>query len=340
MFVSSRHPILASFAVLIATACGNKEKPSTPGGVDHEALRDDIVAIQADIRATKSNTEALQADLAPVKTDSAAAKLRLDALKDSLTTLTDETNALRADTGTLKSDTTALKSDTTALKSDTTALKSDATALKSDTTALKESVGTDLHTRLLEVQNSLGALPSGHSIHATLMAARRYSLTCNPATDTWLRSAWPGMTDAEITEACRRDGRWHYLGTMLDIITRSISLPEGMEVGLTTYANSIAPVTVNGWNRGIRLCGSPIAVGDVHIVGGTSFVYQCITFMDNLFTVTHRQVGQTTTESSQRDYTSYSGSNEAGLPCTSTHSTVSCSISQASASYWRIYVRQ
>lgn len=125
------------------------------------------------------------------------------------------------------------------------------------------------------------------------MASRRYSLTCQPNTDTWLRTAWPGMTDAEITEACRRDGR----------------------------------------------CGSPIAVGDVHIVGGPAFVYQCISFMDNLFTVTHRQAGQTTTESSQRDYTNYSGGNEANLPCTSTHVTVPCGVAQAYASSWRIYVR-
>lgn len=312
MLVSSRRTILAPFAVLLATACGRTEKPSTPDGADHEVLRGDIASVQADIRATKSNTEALKADLAPVKEDSAAAKILLGSLQDGLATIQNDASVLRADTGTIKS----------------------------DVMALQESVGTGLHARLSEVQSSMGAPPSGHSLYASFMAARRYSRTCNPSTDTWLRSAWPEMTDAEITEACRRDGRWHYLGTMLDIITQGISLPEGMEVGLNTHISSIAPVTVNGWNRGIRFCRSPIAVGDVHIVGGTSFVYQCITFMDNLFTVTHRQVGQTTTESSQRNYTNYSGSNETGLPCTSTHSSVSCSASQSYASFWRIYVRQ
>ena len=52
------------------------------------------------------------------------------------------------------------------------------------------------------------------------------------------------MSDAEITEACRRDGRWHYLGTMLDVITRAITLPEGTQVGLATYAGNINPATV------------------------------------------------------------------------------------------------
>jgi len=113
-----------------------------------------------------------------------------------------------------------------------------------------------------------------------------------------------------------------------------------MEVGLTSYTSQIVPVTVNGWNRGIRLCTPPIAVGDVDIIGGGSLIHECVALMDNIFAVTHRQVGQTTTEYSRRNYAGYSGGAELTLPCTNGGGYSSCTNTESIASHWKIYVRQ
>jgi hypothetical protein len=358
---SSSQTFLTVLTLLLATACSRTAEPSEPAGAGHEAIRGDVAALKADTAATKSNTEVLKTDVAIVKADSASAKTQLDTLLGSVAAVKDDGSALRADTGTiqaglitlrdgidsLKADTTsiqggvdALEANTSAIADDTMAMRSDVTAMRSDVTALKDSVGTGLSSQLSGVQTSLGTPPSGHSLYTTLMAARRYSKTCNPDTDTWLRSAWPGLSNAEITDACQRDGRWHYLGTMLDFLTGAITLPDAMEVGLTSYSRSIAPVTVNGWDRGTRLCLPPIAVGNGHIVGTTSLIHECVTLMDNRFTVTHRVVDQTTADYSQRDYTGYSGGAETALPCTTGGGWTSCGNNESVASHWQIYVRQ
>ncbi len=182
---------------------------------------------------------------------------------------------------------------------------------------------------------------SSTSLATLLVAARRYSRTCNPNTDSWLRSAWPGLSDVELTEACLRDGRWHYLGTMVDIVTRALTLPAGMEVGVSTYSDQITPVTVNSWTQGTRLCGAPIAVGDTASPTRLSFVHQCVTAVGTSFTVTHNRIdGSNATDVSQRVYTGYTGSNERSLQCFESGTVPTCATNQSLARYWRIYVRQ
>ncbi len=213
----------------------------------------------------------------------------------------------------------SLSTDMATMKSGATALQTAATALQADTTALRSDVT---------------------ALRAQLSAAHRYSETCDPSTDPRLRSAWPGLSDAELTDACLRDGRWHALGTLLDFVMGTLTLPDGMEVGLTSYSRSIAPVTVNGWEQGTRFCLPPIAVGNVTIVGGPALLHECVTFMDNNFTVTHREVGQTTTDYNRHNYTGYSGGSEFDLPCTQGGGYSSCNDKESIASHWQLYVRQ
>ncbi len=319
MLFGPRSRLFAPLAVLLAAACGRTPQQPAPDSTEHEALREAITSVQADTRVTKSNTEILKTDVATVKVDAAAGKTLLEEVLADLATVKGDGSTLRAGTDTIQ---TGL------------------VALGNDVTALKNSVGTSLNTQLSAVESSLGTPPSGSSLYSTFMAARRYSLTCKPGTDTWLRSAWPGMSDPEITEACLRDGRWHYLGSMRDFITGTIRFPKDMELGLTSYSDNISPATVNGWNRGIRLCLPLIAVGDVHIVNGSSLVHECITFMDGRFTATHKLVDQTATEYSQRDYGNYAGGSETNLPCTDSGGLGSCTSNESFASHWGIYVRQ
>jgi len=229
-----------------------------------------------------------------------------------------------------------------AVQADTTTIKGETTAARSDLMALKDSVGTALPTQLTGVQSSLGTPPSGHSLYSAFMASRRYSRTCEPTRDTWLRSAWPGMSDVEIKDACLRDGRWHYLGNMRDYITGTIAFPEGMQIGLTTYAESITPVTVNEWNKGIRLCLPVLAVGDVHMAESAALVHECIAVMDGKFTVTHKFVDQASAGFSQRDYGGYTDGEETALPCTETRNGgwAHCSNTESLAGHWNIYIRQ
>jgi hypothetical protein len=173
------------------------------------------------------------------------------------------------------------------------------------------------------------------------MAARRYSKTCNPATDTWLSSAWPGLSDAEIMDACLRDGRWHSLGTLRDVITGALALPEDMQVGLGTYSRNITPATINGWTPGIQLCLAHFPVSGGYVIDGAALVHECVSITGKKFTITHKVADQTNSSFLQRDYTNYAGGSESTLPCSvNGGGFVSCSSTEALASHWRIYVRQ
>lgn len=260
--------------------------------------------------------EALLNAIAEVKTNTGVTKTNTELLKVGLSSAQTEFTKLGNE---LNTSLTGLTADLATVKGGAGALQTAAIALQADTTALRSNV-TALQTQL--------------------SAAVRYSKTCNPSTDTWLRSAWPGLSDAEITDACRRDGRWHYLGTMRDLITLTLSLPENMQVGLTSYSKQVIPVTVNSWNQGTRFCTPPLAVGDVDAPNTNNFIYQCLSIMNNRFTVTHNRIDGSYWEYSQRNYTNYAEGNEGTLPCTASGSVATCGLSQAFASYWQIYVRQ
>lgn len=268
--------------------------------------------------SNQEDHEALRGAIAEVKADTGVTKTNTEFLKVGLTSAQQEFTELG----------TALNTSLTGLKTDLTTVKSGAETL--------QTVASSVVTNTTALQSSVTAL------HTQLSAARRYSKTCNPATDTWLRAAWPGLSsDAEITDACRRDGRWHYLGTLLDFIKRTITLPDGMELGLSSYANQINATTVNGWEFGTRFCISPIAVGNATGVDGAALIHECIAIMDNRFTVTHALVNDTAAPTTSRDYSNHTTGSEFSLPCFSTGGGyASCNNNESIASFWKVYVRQ
>jgi len=216
--------------------------------------------------------------------------------------------------------------------------------MRGGVTTLQESVGPGLTTQLAGVQSSLGTPPSGHSLYTAFMASRRYSRTCDPATDTWLRSAWAGLSDADIKSACLRDGRWHYLGTMLEYINGTLTFPEGMEVGLSSSAQNIKPATVSGWagQNGVRLCVPVVAVGGI-VSDSWSTVHECIAASATNFSAGHYPINGTNPNVIIRDYRGYTGGNEQTLRCSyfgDIGPRVDCSTPDSVASFWKVYVRQ
>lgn len=260
--------------------------------------------------------EALRGAIAEVKADTGVTKTNTELLKLGLTSAQQELTTLG----------TKLDSSLEGLSEDLTSVKNGAAEL--------QTVASSIATNTTNVQLGVTALQTH------LSAARRYSKTCKPSTDTWLRAAWPGLSDAEIVDACRRDGRWHYLGTLLDFIKQDITLPDGMELGLSSYTQQINATTVNGWEFGTRFCISPIAVGNATGVDGASLVHECISIMDNRFTVTHALVNNSAAPISSRNYSNYTTGSEFSLPCSSNGGYTSCNNNESIASFWKVYVRQ
>jgi hypothetical protein len=287
--------------------------------------------MQDDTRTAKSNTEALKTNLATVPTDTASTKSQVGLMVEGLAPLVNRVGALQADVDALQANTASIQQETA--------------ATRGGVTAIQESVGPGLTTQLAGVQSNLGTPPSGHSLYTAFMASRRYSRTCDPATDTWLRSAWPGLSDSDIKSACLRDGRWHYLGTMREYITGGLAFPEGMQVGLSSYAQNIKPATVNEWvgHNGVRLCVPVVAVGNIVTGDSGSAVHECIAAAATVFGAGHHPIDGTAPTFILRDYRGYTGGNESTLPCnhySNSGTRINCGTPDSVASFWKVYVRQ
>lgn len=286
-----------------------------------------IASELAAVRATLGTPTAasVSADLLGLGTDLTATRGLATSIGATVTTTASDVADLKTTLGTLRSSTGST------LGADVSAIKGQA-----------DTLGTDLGT----VKSELGTWATSRSLAATLTAQRRYSQKCDPAVDTFLRDAYPGLGDAQLITECLHDGRWHLVGNMLDVLTGKMNPGSfgGMQAGITNYSGLVQPAQINSWNSGWRVCYGLGAVGDANIVQGSdqTLVQQCVAVTGKLFTVTHIPAFNAAAVAyEQRDYATLSSANvESSMPCTNSGARTSCGNSESFASFWNLYVRQ
>lgn len=313
---------VAAIAASVGTGLGAKvdtltARLGTPAAGQSVVSR--LEAANAALSSIAQNTASLGSGIAALEAGHSSLASGQTSLQNALSQLRSDVTALDGKTGSLE----ALMG---VVANDTGAIRNDALTLKTDTQALRNAVGT----------------PSV-SLAATLAARGRYSESCDPTTDTWLAQAYPGLTPTQVFHECLSDGRWHRIGTAMDLMRGTKSVPHGFEVAVTNYSSQLHTGTVNGWNWGWRFCYGPVAIGDAGVI--TEPIIQCITVDDGShtgqrrFIVTHKHFHTTAYASITRSYDA--AFNDIG--CTQQHEGLTaahCGNSEAQPSFWNIWVRR